>query len=63
MTFCMRLFWVIVFFWLVIGVLAATQRHYFASSSLNCDGVGTIAVTIIAGPLNYLGGNPKLTCG
>jgi hypothetical protein len=59
----MRLVWVIVFVWLVIGALAAVQRHYFTSSSLNCDGAGTIAVTIIAGPLNYVGANPKLTCG
>jgi hypothetical protein len=63
MTLCMRLFWVIVFMWLLIGALAAVQRHYFTSSSLTCDGAGTIAVTIVAGPLNYLGANPKLTCG
>jgi hypothetical protein len=24
--------------------------------------VGTILVTIVFGPVNYLGGNPKLTC-
>jgi hypothetical protein len=24
--------------------------------------VGTILVTIAFGPVNYLGGNPKLTC-
>jgi hypothetical protein len=37
--------------------------HYFTSASLTCDGAGTIAVTIVAGPLNYVGANPKLTCG
>jgi hypothetical protein len=24
--------------------------------------VGTIAVTIVAGPLNYVGANPKVKC-
>jgi hypothetical protein len=58
----MRLFWVIVFFWLVIGALAGAQRHYYRTSSLSCAGAGTIAVTIVAGPLNYLGGDPRLIC-
>jgi len=58
----MRPVWVIVVIWLVIGALAGAQRHYYTSASLTCEGAGTIAVTIIAGPLNYLGANPKLTC-
>lgn len=58
----MRLVWVIVFVWLAIGTLAGAQRHYYTSASLTCSGAGTIAATIIAGPLNYLGGNPKLLC-
>jgi len=48
--------------WLVIGVLAAAQRNYFSRSSANCARVGTIAVTILAGPLNYVGVNPKIQC-
>jgi hypothetical protein len=58
----MRLFWVLLFVWLLIGALAAGQRHYYAASSVNCAGAGTIVVTILFGPINYLGGNPKLTC-
>ena len=46
--------------WLVIGAVAAGQRHYFTSSSTNCAKAGTIAVTVIAGPLNYVGVNPKV---
>jgi hypothetical protein len=57
-----RTFWVVLAVWLAIGALAAAQRHYYSSSSASCSGVGTIAVNILAGPLNYLGGNPKLTC-
>ena len=47
--------------WLIIGAIAAGQRHYYSSSPTNCAGVGTIVVTIIAGPLNYAGVNPKIS--
>jgi len=46
--------------WLVIGVIAAVQRDYFKSKNDNCAKAGTIAVTILAGPLNYIGVNPKV---
>ncbi|WP_245677246.1 hypothetical protein [Nocardia acidivorans] len=46
--------------WLIIGAVAAGQRHYFDSAPTNCASTGTIAVTIIAGPLNYMGANPKV---
>jgi len=47
--------------WLLVGVLAAGQRGYYTQSSANCAGLGTIAVTVVAGPLNYVGVNPKVT--
>ena len=47
--------------WLVIGGIAAGQRHYYSNSPTNCAGAGTIAVTVLAGPLNYFGVNPKVT--
>jgi hypothetical protein len=58
----MRLGTVIVLIWLLIGAIAAGQRHYYSTSSANCAGAGTIAITILAGPLNYIGANPKLSC-
>jgi hypothetical protein len=58
----MRIGSVLVLIWLLIGVLAAGQRHYFSGSSTNCAKAGTIAATVIAGPLNYLGANPKVKC-
>jgi carbon starvation protein CstA len=58
----MRLFWVLIVIWLLIGVVAAGQRHDYTTSSVDCAGAGTIVVTILFGPVNYLGGNPKLTC-
>jgi membrane protein YdbS with pleckstrin-like domain len=48
--------------WLLIGAAAAAQRKYFSGSDTNCAKVGTIAVTVVAGPLNYLGANPKIRC-
>ena len=48
--------------WLVIGVIAAAQRGYFSSGDASCASVSTIIVTISAGPLNYLGVNPKVDC-
>jgi hypothetical protein len=56
----MRIGTLIVVVWLVIGALAAGQRGYFSSSHTNCAKAGTIAVTIVAGPLNYVGVNPKV---
>lgn len=53
---------IIVVVWLIIGVIAAAQRGYFDSGDANCAKAGTIAVTIIAGPLNYVGLNPKIDC-
>ncbi len=52
----------LVVIWLVIGVVAAAQRDYFSSSNADCAELGTIAVTIVAGPLNYAGVNPKVNC-
>jgi hypothetical protein len=58
----MRIGGVLVLIWLLIGVVAATQRNYFSGSDANCAKLGTIAVTVAAGPLNYAGVNPKVKC-
>ena len=58
----MRLGSVLLVVWLIIGAVAAGQRNYYTSSSENCAGTGTIIVTILAGPLNYVGANPKVNC-
>lgn len=58
----MRIGAVILVIWLVVGVIAAAQRGYFSSSNTNCAKAGTTIVTIVAGPLNYVGVNPKVTC-
>ncbi len=53
---------VLVIIWLVVGAVAAAQRGYFAGAPATCAQAGTIVVTIIAGPLNYTGLNPKIAC-
>jgi hypothetical protein len=58
----MRIGSVVLIVWLVIGVIAGGQRHYYNSSNPNCAKAGTIAVTVLAGPLNYIGVNPKIAC-
>ena len=46
--------------WVVIGLLAAVQRGYFRNSNTTCAKTGTIMLTVVAGPLNYAGMNPKV---
>ena len=57
-----RILSLLVLVWLVIGLIATVQRGYFSSGETDCAGVSTIVVTIIAGPLNYVGVNPKVDC-
>jgi hypothetical protein len=57
----MRLVTLLVLVWLVVGAVAAAQRGYLTHTTQGCASVGTIAVTVIAGPLNYFGVNPKVT--
>lgn len=58
----MRIGAVLLAIWLVIGVAASVQRDYFSGSDANCAKLGTILVTVLAGPLNYVGANPKIKC-
>jgi len=53
---------VILFIWLIIGAAAAGQRGYFNLNNINCSQGATMALTIIAGPLNYVGLNPQISC-
>ena len=46
----------------IIGAIAAGQRGYYSGSVGSCTKAGTIAVTILAGPLNDVGLNPKVNC-
>jgi len=58
----MRIGAIVLVIWLAIGVAAAAQRGYFSGSDANCAKIGTTALTVVAGPLNYVGVNPKIKC-
>lgn len=50
--------------WLAIGAVAAAQRGYFGDDrDVSCKSTGDTALTIVAGPMNYFGVNPKVDCG
>ncbi|WP_040787862.1 hypothetical protein [Nocardia paucivorans] len=51
---------VIVLIWLVAGLVAAGQRGYFSAAPETCPGLATLAATVLAGPLNYMGVNPQI---
>jgi hypothetical protein len=53
---------IILFLWLAVGAAAAGQRGYYDTPTLSCSTGATIAVTIAAGPLNYVGVNPMISC-
>ena len=54
---------VIVLIWLILGGVAAYDRGYFKDSGdTSCAEAGTVVVTVVAGPLNWLGVNPKIKC-
>lgn len=48
--------------WFAIGAIAGWQRDYYKSEPHTCAKAGTIAATVAAGPLNYVGVNPKIKC-
>ncbi len=55
-------FSVLVLVWLAIGVAAAVQRGYLSTSEVSCSSLGSVAVTVFVGPLNYVGVNPTIEC-
>lgn len=55
-----RILLTIIVLWLAIGVVATGQRGYFHTNPSTCASASTLAVTILAGPLNYAGVNPKI---
>ena len=52
---------VVLLIWVVLGAVTADYRRYFQRHA-TCASLGTIAVTILAGPMNYTGADPKVTC-
>jgi hypothetical protein len=48
--------------WLIIGAVAAGQRGYYNGPVGSCTKATTIGATVLAGPLNYVGVNPRINC-
>jgi len=58
----MRALAIVVVVWLIIGIAATVQRGYLNSNNATCARTGDVAGTIVVGPLNYVGVNPKISC-
>ena len=58
----MRIGSLVLVVWLLIGLAAAFQRDYFKDSADTCNEASDTVLTIIAGPLNYLGVDPNVDC-
>ncbi len=53
----------ILLLWLILGGVAAYEGGYFKDDGdTSCAEAGTVVVTVVAGPLNWLGVNPKIKC-
>jgi len=54
---------ILVIIWFIFGASAANDRGFFDSGAdRTCTFVGSGLLTIIAGPLHYVGVDPKASC-
>ena len=54
---------ILVIIWFILGASAANDRGYFDTSrDRNCTFIGSALLTVVAGPLNYVGLHPKAAC-
>jgi hypothetical protein len=54
---------ILVVVWFVLGCSVANDRGYFnARSNHDCTFIGSGLLTVIAGPINYLGVHPRADC-
>ncbi|WP_372736691.1 hypothetical protein [Nocardioides sp.] len=48
--------------WLFIGLVAAGQRGQLQAIDVSCTSASRVSLTFVAGPLNYHGVNPLVSC-
>jgi hypothetical protein len=54
---------IMVIIWFIFGASAANDRGFFnAHAERTCSFVGSAALTVIAGPLNYAHVHPRADC-
>jgi hypothetical protein len=54
---------ILVIIWFVLGSSVAHDRGYFdGGHQRDCTFIGTALLTVITGPINYLGVKPRASC-
>ncbi len=54
---------ILVIIWFILGSSAAHERGYFdAGRPRDCTFIGSALLTVVAGPINYLGVKPRAFC-
>ena len=54
---------ILVIVWFVLGVSVANDRGFFdTNADRTCTFVGSGLLTVVAGPINYLGVHPRAAC-
>jgi len=54
---------ILVIIWFILGTSAANDRGYFDSGAeRDCDFIGSALLTVVAGPLNFVGLHPRAYC-
>jgi hypothetical protein len=54
---------IFVIIWFILGASAANDRGYFdAGRQHDCDFTGSALLTVVAGPLNFVGLRPRANC-
>jgi hypothetical protein len=54
---------ILVIIWFVLGASVANDRGYFDTNThRNCTFIGSALLTVVAGPINYVGVTPRAAC-
>jgi hypothetical protein len=53
---------ILVIIWFILGASAAHDRGYFDAGDRDCQFIGSALLTVVAGPLNYVGLHPRAYC-
>ncbi len=54
---------IMVIIWFIFGASAANDRGFFnANTTRTCSFVGSAALTVVAGPLSFVGVHPQAYC-
>lgn len=54
---------IFVIVWFILGASVAHDRGYFnGSAHRSCSFVGSGLLTVVAGPINYIGVHPRAVC-